>query len=141
MGFRGSRVRIPPFRPKPGVTSITSGFFVTFYGYILQSLRTGTFYVGQTKDLTSRLTLHNAGRVLSTRLATPWKLVYYVEFSSRSEAIHWERRTKSMKSRRYLESLIAGPVPPGITDSIVILCGALCCRRLKCLSCHIAWLR
>ncbi len=39
--------------------------------YILQSERNGRYYIGFTKDIESRIDLHNKGRVKSTRYIRP----------------------------------------------------------------------
>ena len=79
---------------------------MSFAGYILQSLANGSYYVGQTKEIESRIVKHNRGEVLSTRPHKPWKLVYTAKFGTRREAIRWEREVKSHKSRFYIEKLI-----------------------------------
>ena len=56
-------------------------------------------YIGQTQDLKARLKRHNAGRVISTRSGKPWKLKYWKEFESRSEAFKTEQLLKSFKKR------------------------------------------
>lgn len=63
-----------------------------FYTYIIESISFGTFYIGQTNDLISRIKKHNAGQVSSTRNKKPYKLVYFEEFASRAEAMNreWE---------------------------------------------------
>ena len=45
------------------------------YVYVLRSLVDQQFYVGLTSDLASRLRLHNAGLVSSTKLRAPFELV------------------------------------------------------------------
>jgi putative endonuclease len=79
---------------------------VTYYGYILQSEKTGRYYTGQTNNLEERLKQHNGGEERSTKSDGPWKLVYQKEFTMRSEAVLWERSVKARKKRRFLEKLI-----------------------------------
>ena len=68
------------------------GLFV----YILRSDRDGSLYVGQTKDLATRVARHNSGRSKTyTGDRGPWTLVHYEEHSSRSEAVVRERFLKS----------------------------------------------
>ena len=82
-----------------------------YYGYILHSLSSGVYYVGQSKRLSGRLKEHNDGRVLSTRAGVPWELVFWIEFPSRSEAVRWERMVKARKSRAFIESVINRSLP------------------------------
>jgi predicted GIY-YIG superfamily endonuclease len=84
------------------------------YVYILQNPN-GTFYVGQTEDLTSRMESHNdtlgaAGKY--TRKNGPWKLIWSEQHPSRASAMARERQIKSMKSSRWIrEVLLNGRVP------------------------------
>jgi putative endonuclease len=79
---------------------------MSYYVYIIQSLADGAYYIGYTHDLTLRLEHHRDGWTQSTKNKGPWELVYIEEFSTKSEAIKRERQIKSMKSRKYIESLI-----------------------------------
>ncbi|MBZ0202948.1 MAG: GIY-YIG nuclease family protein [Ignavibacteria bacterium] len=73
-----------------------------FYVYILLSSKDSTFYVGQTNNLTNRLKKHNSGYVRSTRNKIPFKIVYFEEFQSRTEAMarEWEIKRKYNTERR-----------------------------------------
>lgn len=77
-----------------------------FWIYILKSLKSQKYYIGQTKDIRDRLVYHNKGKNRSTKSDRPWQLVYKERFSSRAEAIKRERYLKSLKKRIYLEKLI-----------------------------------
>ena len=78
-----------------------------YYVYILKSDLDGSYYIGYTSDLERRLQFHNSGRGRYTRKKMPWKRVYYESFADKSEAIKRERYLKSMKSRVFIEELIA----------------------------------
>jgi len=78
---------------------------MTYYVYILQA-GDGTFYTGQTKDPENRLKRHNAGRVRSTKIKTPWRIVHTERFATRTEAMKREKQIKARKSRAYIESLV-----------------------------------
>ena len=80
--------------------------FMAYVGYILRSQTSGSYYVGQTKDLPKRLHRHNRGDMPATRHSRPWELVYTIEFANRSEATQWERQVKARKSRAYIDALI-----------------------------------
>ena len=44
-------------------------------------------YVGYTKNLQKRLNLHNAGKGAKFTRGKKWKLVYYEEYESKSDAM------------------------------------------------------
>ena len=79
---------------------------MAFYTYILFSEKTNKYYIGSTQDIDKRIEKHNAGATISTKSGRPWKVVYYEEFNSKSEAIKRENYLKRMKSRVFIESLI-----------------------------------
>ena len=62
--------------------------------YAIESLSKRRIYFGQTKDLSRRLKLHNAGKVRSTKTDRPWEVVVAETFRTRSEAMWTERRIK-----------------------------------------------
>jgi len=78
------------------------GYFV----YILKSLKDGSYYVGSTQDLTSRLERHNQGRSRYTKPKRPWELAYYEEFPDRSSAMKREKEIKLRKKKDYIRSLV-----------------------------------
>ncbi len=76
-----------------------------FTVYILQSIESGRFYVGQTVDLDGRLDEHNQGRSKSTRAHRPWRIVHTEQFRTRSAAIRRESQIKSWKSAKAIQDL------------------------------------
>ncbi len=78
-----------------------------FYLYILRSESSGHYYIGQTQDITERLTYHNSNYSKSLKNRGPWKLVYSEEFGTRREAVRRERQIKSWKDRRMIERLLS----------------------------------
>ena len=50
------------------------------YVYILESLKTGRYYIGSSKDVNKRLEKHNDGHVLSTRNYRPFREVFRKEY-------------------------------------------------------------
>ena len=54
--------------------------------YILQSLKDGRYYIGETANVDERLTFHNAGRQRSTWNRIPFRLVYSESFERGTEA-------------------------------------------------------
>ena len=78
--------------------------------YILKN-SAGRFYVGTTSDETARLERHHNRTVNPsrwTRYRGPWELVFSQEFADASAARRAERFVKRMKSRTFIEKLIAG---------------------------------
>ena len=82
-----------------------------YFVYILESLKTGRFYIGYSEDPERRLHDHNIGKVKSTRLFRPWRKAYQETFATEREAMHRERSIKAMKSRAYILKLIGRHVP------------------------------
>ncbi|HKZ21893.1 MAG TPA: GIY-YIG nuclease family protein [candidate division Zixibacteria bacterium] len=78
-----------------------------FYVYIIQSQKTGTYYVGSCSRLALRIERHNLGWNKSTKNKGPRSLKYREMFESRNEAISREKEIKRKKSRIYIEKLIA----------------------------------
>ncbi|MBC8474011.1 MAG: GIY-YIG nuclease family protein [Candidatus Omnitrophica bacterium] len=77
-----------------------------YYFYILKC-KDGTRYYGHTNNIKVRLSEHLKGKVYFTRNKLPVKLVYYEEFSSRSEAFRREKQFKNGKTRKEtIEKLI-----------------------------------
>ena len=77
------------------------------YTYILFSEKLNKFYVGACSDLKRRLYEHNIGHSKFTSKGIPWILKYFETFDSLVEAKKRESAIKKMKSRKYVESLIA----------------------------------
>ena len=67
-----------------------------YYVYILKCAD-GTLYTGWTNNLDKRLSTHNEGLGAKyTRGRTPVEIIYYEEFSTRSEAQARETAIKSL---------------------------------------------
>ncbi|PLX25740.1 endonuclease [Candidatus Parcubacteria bacterium] len=65
--------------------------------YILQSIQYGRYYIGHTNNLVDRLHRHNKGYVKSTKKFVPWKLIYFENYNTKSEACMREIEIKSYK--------------------------------------------
>ena len=78
------------------------------YVYILQSLKDGRYYIGETKNVGERLNFHNAGKQRSTRKRIPFRLVLFEEYADRNEAIKREKQLKSWKGGEAFQNLISG---------------------------------
>ena len=56
---------------------------MTYFVYILTSLKDSKRYIGMTSDLNRRLNEHNSGKVKSTKNRRPLELIYTEEFTSK----------------------------------------------------------
>jgi len=74
--------------------------------YILISESTGKLYIGQTNNLNARISRHNSNRNFTTKNKGPWRLLFSKEFNTRSEAMLYEKKLKSIKNKEYLMSLV-----------------------------------
>ena len=74
--------------------------------YILKSLKCRRYYVGCTKDLVQRLNLHNSKKVTSTKVYSPWEVIYTEYFELKSEAFIREKQIKSYKCGVAFKKLI-----------------------------------
>ncbi len=81
---------------------------MTFVVYILHSLSTDRYYVGQTNNMEDRLLRHNAGRSKATKVGRPWEVVYTESYQTRAEAYNRELQIKSWKSRKAITELLEG---------------------------------
>ena len=73
------------------------------YVYVLLSTRDGHLYTGCTRDLRSRVALHNAGRVASTKGRCPLELVYYEACRDERDAFRREKYLKTTYGKRYIK--------------------------------------
>lgn len=73
--------------------------------YVLKSEKDNKRYIGLTNNLDRRLTEHNLGKVKSTKLRLPFKLVYLEEFESRSEVALREKFFKTGIGREFLKTI------------------------------------
>lgn len=74
-----------------------------FYVYILLSEKDKRTYVGYTKDLMSRLQLHNQGRVKATKHRRPLRIFLSEEFETEQDAKKRELWWKSGSGRNKLK--------------------------------------
>jgi putative endonuclease len=73
---------------------------------VVQSERSGRFYIGCTSNLARRLKEHNSGKTRSLRAFIPVTLVYEETFATLLDARRRESYLKRLKSHTYLQSLI-----------------------------------
>ena len=78
-----------------------------FIVYALRSLKNKKRYIGQTsKDVFKRLSEHNRNCNKWTRDNGPFRLIYFEEYSTRSDAIKREHFLKSGQGRKWLDENI-----------------------------------
>jgi putative endonuclease len=75
--------------------------------YIIQSIFDGSYYIGYTKNLETRLFQHNNAKTGYSSKKAPWIIVYFETFEIKSAAIKRERFLKNQKSRDFIKKLIA----------------------------------
>ena len=80
---------------------------MSYYVYILESLKDGSYYIGYTSDLNRRLDMHNTSKKGYTSRKKPWKIVYSEKFEHKSESIKREKFLKRQKNRAFYEALIS----------------------------------
>ena len=74
-----------------------------YYSYVIRSLKNGILYKGSTNNIEYRLYHHNTGKSPYTSRHTPWEMVLFEEFNSRSEAMKREKWYKSGVGREWID--------------------------------------
>ena len=91
-----------------------------YWVYILQSLTSGRYYCGYSKNVTRRLDQHNNPQYKLTRTTKvwkgPWQLVWKRECLDRADAIILEKRIKKRGIQRYLEAQLAESRVPTVVE-------------------------
>jgi len=87
-----------------------------FSVYVLRSVSTGRLYIGQTQDLSRRLTEHASGIAKYTRARGPWEMVHVEEYETRSEAMMREKSLKSAQGRESVKNMLNGRAGPPEAD-------------------------
>jgi len=72
-----------------------------YYVYVLLSLKDNNFYTGYTADIQSRIELHNAGKVYSTKERRPLILIYWEGCLNQQDATRREKYLKSGNGKIY----------------------------------------
>lgn len=93
--------------PTGGLWRVACMFWVS----VLKSELTGKIYVGQTRDLETRLKRHNG--ILFSKASSytfrnkgPWVLEYSEKFDTRREALVREKELKSYKGREFIQEIL-----------------------------------
>ena len=74
-----------------------------FCTYILKSKAFNKHYFGHTANLEKRFAEHNLGLSRYTKKFIPWKLIYFEEFESRSEAMMRKKFFKTLSGYHWLK--------------------------------------
>jgi putative endonuclease len=87
-----------------------------YWIYVLINYSAGRRYVGQTENLTRRLSEHNSkedshGRY-TAKFPGEWNLVYSKSYPTRSEAMKMEKWLKTGIGRKWLDDTIGRAGPP-----------------------------
>lgn len=81
---------------------------MSYYVYILQSDKDGSYYIGYSENPDKRLEKHNYSKKGYTATKKPWKIVYTEAFSGKAEALKRERFLKNQKNSAFYKKLITG---------------------------------
>jgi putative endonuclease len=79
---------------------------MSYWVYIIESLKDHSFYIGYSENLENRLKQHNNGESTYSSLKIPWKLVYYEEFDNKKAALIREKFLKRQKNTSFYRSLV-----------------------------------
>ena len=74
---------------------------MSYYVYMLKLIsRKSITYVGYTKDIKKRISLHNTGKGAKFTRGRKWKLIYKEKYSSKNKAISREYYIKKNRMLR-----------------------------------------
>jgi putative endonuclease len=81
------------------------------YLYIIYSTSANKFYVGETDNMEKRLLKHNIHSYKDsfTKIAEDWEVVLLFKCISKDQAVLLEKFIKRMKSKVFIEKVIANP--------------------------------
>jgi putative endonuclease len=81
-----------------------------YFVYGIHNTKHDKIYIGQTKDLPSRLGLHNnhTFKGYTSRFDGKWDLIYSEECNTREDALIREKQLKSYRGRQFIKSNIPG---------------------------------
>jgi len=80
--------------------------FMKFYVYLLFSYKDKKLYIGYTNNLKKRLLEHANGKVQSTKLRLPVKLIHYEYFINDADAKAREKFLKSGYGRKQFKEIL-----------------------------------
>jgi len=80
-----------------------------FYIYAIYNQKHDKIYIGQTKDLDTRIEAHRNktfNNSYTSRFDGEWKLIYKESVSTRHEALLREKQLKTYRGREFVKSFI-----------------------------------
>lgn len=77
-----------------------------YYVYILQSIQTGSLYIGYTHNLKERLKKHNRSLNFSTKSGAPWEIIHYEAYRNIDDTKRREKYLKSSQGSRLLKRML-----------------------------------
>ena len=78
---------------------------MSYYVYMLISIKKNITYVGYTSNLKKRIELHNSGKGAKFTRGRKWKLIFFEKLSTKNEAISREYYIKNnRKYRNFIKS-------------------------------------
>ncbi|MBP9818314.1 GIY-YIG nuclease family protein [Candidatus Shapirobacteria bacterium] len=75
-----------------------------YFTYVLQSKIDSSLYIGWTNNLKHRFLQHNSGKVFSTKLKIPYKIIYFECCLNEKDAIVREKSLKTGFGRKYIKN-------------------------------------
>jgi len=80
-----------------------------YYVYLLESIADpNRHYIGFSGDLRQRMAAHNEGRLPTTAPHRPWRLRTYLAFSSKRQALSFEKYLKSGSGHAFAKKRLWG---------------------------------
>ena len=81
-------------------------YSVMHYVYLLQSVKSGKIYTGQTSDLRRRIFEHKSGNTITTAKMLPVRLVFYEAFLDKHDAVRREMYLKTSKGKSTVRMML-----------------------------------
>jgi len=78
-----------------------------WFTYIIYSRKLKKYYTGYTENLQDRLERHNRKSSKYTSITNDWELKYSESYEDKHSAMKRDLDIKRMKSRKYIEALLA----------------------------------
>jgi len=79
---------------------------MSYYVYILLSLKDNKYYIGSSSNIDERLVFHNSGRQRSTKNRIPFVLIYSEELTEKAVALKREKQIKNYKGGEAFKRLV-----------------------------------
>ena len=79
-----------------------------FSVYVIYNKQAKRYYIGQTIDISTRLSQHNnhTFKSYTSRFPGEWELIHQESAATRSEALRLEKGLKSGRGREYIKTII-----------------------------------